>query len=141
MGAMPTIDPSDYKCTQGINPNLPEDMKTLSLPAGPNGIKEMSLELTERVIAAFNGAYKIVTLMGTEALGLTFYQTRALHSANCAIQNGGIEFYNFVAAAFYVVDMLGQMDAALTKINEYYGYVTTCEYEANEISVFIEEWN
>ena len=128
------FDFSQYKCGTGINADLPDELVKIRLPTvavnGIDGIRQMSGEIMERIISASNGAYRIVTLVGTDSLGLTMNQTKALHTANCGLSNNGRDLKHFVAAVFYGLRLANQHEVAIAKLNEYWGYVTTCEYEA-----------
>ena len=138
MDALGAFDLSQYKCGQGINPDLPPEYKTLSIPEGENGIELLGQEMVGRIISAVNGLYKVLTLVGTDSLGLTLNQTKALHSVNCAMQNGGRETRHFVSAAWYGLRQFRQHEVALSYLNQYWGYVTTCEWESQQIVFQVE---
>ena len=138
--AAATMDFTSYKCGSGINANLPEDLKTLEIPPeSQGGMEALGDEMINRIISAVNGAYKIVTLVGTESLGLTMNMTKALQACNCGVTNGGRDMRYFISAAFYFLAVIGQAQAVIDQINPYWGYVTTCEWEANQIQTQLRE--
>ena len=135
---MDAFDLSKYYCAQGVNPDLPDEYKTLEIRDTPNGIQALSNEMVGRVISAVNGLYKVLTLVGTDTLGLTLNQTKALHAVNCAMQNGGRETRHFVASVWYGLRFVRQEQVALGYLNQYWGCVTTCEWESQQIVTEVE---
>ncbi len=133
-------DFSNYVCGTAINTELPEELKYLSIPSDASGgMEALSEEMVSRMIAAANGAYRIVMLVGADNLGLTLNMIKALHACNCGLSNNGRDLQYFIAAGWYAARIVGQHEVALTEINNYWGYVTTCEWEANQIVTQIEE--
>ena len=60
------------------------------------------------------------------AAEMTFNQQRALNAAGCAVDNLGTNFWNFVAAVYYLFRQFGEEKQIEDKLNEYYPYVCTC---------------
>jgi hypothetical protein len=64
-----TADFSNYVCGTGINSELPDEMKNLSIPSDADGgMDALSEEMATRMINAANGAYRIVSLVGADNL-------------------------------------------------------------------------
>jgi hypothetical protein len=70
---------------------------------------------------------------------MTLNMIKALNAANCGLTNNGRDMQYFISATWYALRIVSYHQEALNELNNYWGFVTTCEWEANQIVTQIEE--
>jgi len=132
-----TAMPQMY-CGTGVNPNLPQHLRTLNVTAG---VEAMSKTIVETLVNSVDGAMQLVSTVGAKQFGLdklSNYQLQAIGIAKCLVKDNGLDFQYLINFVFYVLKMVGKDKEIVDMINQQkindhpaVAFLFTCAWDIN----------